>query len=392
MRAVRTVLSTLGGLAAVALVGLSTLSLLVLGCPTELDDDDTVDPMEGLNVEDLGPFTVLEEYEPGGFFQLSVPADATSTTVVMGDVGDDLLTQWSILDPEAAVIWDTASDPNGYNVRCFATDDVHAWQHPTSPSEALREGTYQLEPYADGTPRDVDVTAIYRMGDPAGDQILDVTFHFVGVPGLDSSTVDSHGAFQSMLGHLDTLLFDAGIQLGDVAYEDVTSSVDELTLIESDAGPNSELGRLLAMSGDGIERRMHAFWVQGIDYGGMEVVGQAGSTPGPGVVQGTSHSGVALSAIDLEDKPEFTAVLVAHEFGHYMGLFHTIEKDGMAWDPLDDTPVCGSENDANGDNLLSPDECAGLGGDNLMFWTGTDASTVFTDDQGWVVGRSSLPY
>ena len=200
-----------------SVLALLPLGILLAGCPTDpLDDDDTVDPMEGLEVEDLATFTVLEEYEPGGFLQLAVPADAVSTTVVMGDVGDDLLTQWSVTDPDGAVIWDTAGDPNGYNVRCFATDDVHAWQHPTSPSEALREGTYQLEPYADGTPRDVDVTAIYRMGDPAGDQILDVTFHFVGVPGLDSSTVDSHGAFQSMLGHLDTLLFDAGIQLGDV--------------------------------------------------------------------------------------------------------------------------------------------------------------------------------
>ncbi len=384
----RELLSSLGVLA-LAACGL----FVVLGCPTDpLDDDDTVDPMEGLTVEDLGTFTVLEEYEPGGFFQLSVPADAVSTTVVMGEVGDDLLTQWSITDPDGARIWDTAGDPNGYNVRCFATDDVHAFQHPTSPLEPLREGTYQLEPYADPTPVDVNVTAIHRMGAPGSDLILDVTFHFVGVPGLDSSTVDSHGAFQSMLGDLDVLLADAGIQLGDVAYEDVTQSVDELTLIESDGGPNSELGRLLAMSGEGTERRLHAFWVQGIDYGGMEVVGQAGATPGPGVIQGTSHSGVALSAIDLEDKPEFTAVLVAHEFGHYLGLFHTIEKDGYAWDPLDDTPICGNENDVNEDNLLAPDECDGLGGDNLMFWTGSDASTVVTDDQGWVLQRSSLPY
>ncbi len=376
-----------------SVLALLPLGILLAGCPTDpLDDDDTVDPMEGLEVEDLATFTVLEEYEPGGFLQLAVPADAVSTTVVMGDVGDDLLTQWSVTDPDGAVIWDTAGDPNGYNVRCFATDDVHSFLHPTSPVEPLREGTYQLEPYSDPTPVDVNVTAVHRIGDPGTDLVLDVTFHFVGVPGLDTSTVDGHSAFQTMLGDLDTLLFEAGVQLGDVAYEDVTSSVDELTLIESDDGPGSELGRLLAMSGSGTERRLHAFWVQGIDYGGLEVVGQAGSTPGPGVIQGTSHSGVALSAIDLEDKPGFTAVLVAHEIGHYLGLFHTIEKDGFAWDPLEDTPVCGAENDANGDNLLAPSECDGLGGDNLMFWTGTEDSSVLTDDQGWVFRHSSLPY
>ena len=352
-----------------ALIVLAPVAALLPGCPTEIDDDDTVDPMEGIEVDDMGTFTVLEEYEPGGFLQLAVPADAASATVVMGDVGDDLITQWSVTDPDGGIIWDTASDPNGYNVRCFATDDVHSFLHPTSPAEPLREGTYQLEPYSDPTPADVDVTAVYRIGEPASDLVLDVTFHFVGVPGLDTSTVDGHSAFQSMLGDLDTLLFDAGVQLGDVAYEDVTSSVDELTLIESEDGPNSELGQLLAKSGSGIERRLHAFWVQGIDYGGLEVVGQAGSTPGPGVVQGTSHSGVALSAVDLDDKPDFTAVLVAHEIGHYLGLFHTIEKDGFSWDPLEDTPICGAENDLNGDLLLAPSECDGLGGDNLMFWT-----------------------
>lgn len=391
MNALRQFLHGVGG---AALAAGATSLLIALGCPTDpVDDDDVTDPMEGLVVDDLGTFTVLETYEPGGFLNVAIPADAVGTTVVMGEVGDDLLTQWSITDPEGAKIWDMGGgDPNTYNVRCFPTDDVHSFQHPTAPDEPVREGTYQLEPYADTLPIDVDVTAVHRIGEPGGDLVLDVTFHFVGVPGLDTSTVDGHAAFQTMLGDLDTILLDAGIQLGDVAYHDVTDSVDELTLIESDEGPSSELGRLLSMSGNAIERRLHAFFVQGIDYSGMEVVGQAGSTPGPGVVQGTSHSGVALSAVDLDANPEFTAVLVGHEFGHYLGLFHTIEKDGFAWDPLDDTPACPPDNDTNGDTLLAPEECAGMGADNLMFWTGTESSTVLSDDQGWVLQRSSLPY
>jgi hypothetical protein len=67
-------------------------------------------------------------------------------------------------------------------------------------------------------------------------------------------------------------------------------------------------------------------------------------------------------------------VVLMHEIGHFLGLFHTSESSGVVLDPLTDTPECGSEQDLDHDHSLSAFECAGHGGDNLMFWTGAGAN------------------
>ena len=58
--------------------------------------------------------------------------------------------------------------------------------------------------------------------------------------------------------------------------------------------------------------------------------------------------------------------VLAHELGHYLGLFHLVERDGFLNEALADTPACPGERDTDG-NGLTPEECAGVGGDNLMF-------------------------
>lgn len=366
---------------------------LLPGCPETDDDDSSGDdddmsiPMDDLEIVDLGTFNAT--YAGEVFLDLDVPAGASSSTVVMEGGGSALLTQYSVRDPDANVIY-TFDDPYASDVRCFPTDDVHTFQHPTSPNEAIRAGVYQLEPFSDEASVQTSITAIHRMSG-GGDSIA-VAFHFVGVPGLDAATAPTHENFQIAVDEMDAILSGAGIVIDDIVYEDVTTSVDELTIIGSDAGPNSELGRLLAMSGSGLERRLHLFVVQGIDYGGLEVVGQAGSAPGPAVIQGTSHSGIAISAIDLESDPTITGLATAHEIGHYLGLYHTTEKAGDGWDPLDDTAFCGPENDTNSDGYVAASECAGLGGDNVMFWSPPSGSTDLTANQEYVMVRNPLPY
>ncbi len=119
-----------------------------------------------------------------------------------------------------------------------------------------------------------------------------------------------------------------------------------------------------------------------------EIFGIAGDIPGPLVP--TGRSAVLISA-DLAAGPngEFSAEerrllaeTMAHEVGHFLGLFHPVETSWETWDVLDDTPTCDNEF-----------ECVQELGDNLMFpfpvcagFTCTPQD-IITDEQSDVMHR-----
>ncbi len=91
-------------------------------------------------------------------------------------------------------------------------------------------------------------------------------------------------------------------------------------------------------------------------------LGFAGNIPGP--LTSTGLSAVAVSAtmgagpdgrFDERDT-RLLAETMAHEVGHYLGLFHPVETSFQSWDNLDDTPSC-----------TDGDSCLLELGDNLMY-------------------------
>jgi hypothetical protein len=81
------------------------------------------------------------------------------------------------------------------------------------------------------------------------------------------------------------------------------------------------------------------------------------------------------------------ALTMAHEAGHYLGLFHTTEAEATLFDPLDDTPQCERARDDNGDGLLDYGECRGAGAENLMFWAAGKVEDL-SPHQGFVMRRN----
>ncbi len=97
-------------------------------------------------------------------------------------------------------------------------------------------------------------------------------------------------------------------------------------------------------------------------------------------MQGTAGSGIAIATDMMADDATMLGRTLAHEIGHYLGLFHTSEADGSVLEALQDTPECRIERDTD-HNGLSVQDCAGFGADNLMFWAKTTGTTLTPDQQ-----------
>lgn len=127
----------------------------------------------------------------------------------------------------------------------------------------------------------------------------------------------------------------------------------------------------------------------GFDLTTSGLLGESSGIPGPPVP--TFKSCVGVSAVNAagadgvfsDEDVRVLGETIAHEIGHYMGLFHPVEADYASFDPLIDTPTCGSEG-----------ECDGVLGSNNMYYTpiadGSGAlipQSLFTSQQRGVLNR-----
>lgn len=241
---------------------------------------------------------------------------------------------------------------------------------------------------------------------PAGTN-LDVNFYLVanGLP-FDHSNAASNPSVRRMVQTYTAIFAAHGINVRNVNFHDVSPIAVQRfgTNIRADAtGPCDELDQMFTLSSDNSTNTINLFLVQSIRQSSSgssagTVVGVDGSIPGPATLNGTVHSGAAVSLADLfygvctgnmnlaGCGADRVAYIAAHESGHFLGLFHTTEMEGDSFDPITDTPKCpclscafasdqpkcGTAS-ASGQPLVTAGRCVNPGGgcgggDNLMFW------------------------
>jgi hypothetical protein len=221
---------------------------------------------------------------------------------------------------------------------------------------------------------------------------------------------------------LSTFLGRAGLCLGTVTFHDLPAwlhrrfpngSVD----ISAD-GPCSPISQLFTAA-VAPRRAVHLFLVEELlsnaGPGGSISIGIDGSIPGPSGFPGTIYGGAAVGLFGALERgactsgtpaigtcgPDYLAYVAAHEVGHWLGLYHSTEADGLSFDPLTDTPRCpcpscapAAERGRCGSAAFGgmlPAWCTGAsgcgGGSNLMFWLLDEARSTgaLSRDQGQVV-------
>ena len=374
-----------------ALAGLLSQACTVTEGPID-DGGGLSDPGGPVSVTDCGTADVGD---PGEEFEFEVPAGAQSfALVVEGIPPQTLMVADLITSPSGEVVFDFQNDI--VINRTDAVDVLYTALVPTNPAVAVEEGDWVLNLFGDGS-FEGELTCITK-NQAATDRLIDLNLYFVGLDGvLDATTAETDETWTNIMANVNAIYSSAGIGVRAITYNDLSN--EAYAVIDNDA----ELQDMFASVGRSSEVAINMFLVADLEgTGGFTLLGKAGGVPGPPVMQGTARSGVAISMADylaavaamdqtmIDEAAALTELIMAHETGHFLGLYHTSEKEpGLGHDPLSDTSECDASADVDMDMTLSAAECGSDGG-NLMFWSPLNVDRALTSSQGSVMLANPL--
>jgi hypothetical protein len=184
---------------------------------------------------------------------------------------------------------------------------------------------------------------------------------------VDTATVGSSPELAKRVDRYFEVMKDLiGIDRGEVVYHLESASLASLDGIDAIVQ-----GFSVSDSKRNGLQEMHLLFTNAIKQDGEEIAaGISPGVPGAAMIFGRGVSGIIISPdghTDERVRIEADAQTMVHETGHFIGLNHTTEFDGVLSDPLSDTPLCttmdGSKTLSN--LRLCPDRA------NLMFAAAT---------------------
>ncbi len=330
------------------------------------------------------PQLVLDESGHTGRRIVEVAATASSLTIAVEGEDHQGLVVEHIEDPEgrvvtsarpAVAITQADRDRLPFPGPWLSVNRVHgglgvtAAVVPNNPSVSLVEGAWSFRVAAInalGRPSRGLVDVVVRLRHSHVEELrvpLRLNLHFTGAKGWQAEGVANDLDFRRMMGTAVTLMREAGV---DLRIEDYADAADHFRWLSVDQG----LPALLSLGG--AELGVDVFFVSGFVGEHQGVLGVAGGVPGPAGLDGSRASGVVV-AIDEFDDPRYAGSTLAHELGHFLGLFHTVESDARYSDQLQDTPP----GDEGMGNLMYP---------HLVL----ERAQRFSRQQGEVMRRSAL--
>ena len=142
-----------------------------------------------------------------------------------------------------------------------------------------------------------------------------------------------------------------------------------------EVGPRDGLQNEAAAVGTADKVRLNLFLVSQVWAGNL--LGLSGQIDGA-KRNGDLATGVVCFYFD--GQPGALAAVIAHEICHYLGLWHTVEGNGVH-DRILDTPNCPA--------IGTDSVCAVEGGDLLMHWR-ANGGMLLTNGQGLVIRSHAL--
>ncbi len=212
-----------------------------------------------------------------------------------------------------------------------------------NPDLAVVPGTYKLylgtfdpkkkatEDILEAVDGDIERVSLVLRRAHTGSGLLDLNIHFSPGTGLTADTAAEDEYFVNTLARLEMIYRSRfGVALGEIETFDLPETEDEV--VDGDDARN--ICRHYSKPGPN-SASINLFFVKSLDFAG----GFSGGIPGAPGLFGHAGSGIVMRKYN-----DYTTMgaLIAHEMGHFLGLFHTTEFTGLP-DPIEDTVVCPAE-------------------------------------------------
>jgi hypothetical protein len=331
---------------------------------------DAPTPPADVDLVDLGTVDVGEDGASGTIL-VDVDERIQGLTLVVLGQPDALVMVTRVEAADGAVVVDDAEvDPatpgfaqarnlsRGFASQFFSPGRVlparriGAFPVPSSIDVPLRPGRWTMRvghftagvddagrPAPAPLPRPVQVWVLVRRTPPAPGHV-GLALHFTGAGGLSAGVASTSPRFADALSLTRTVFGGVGVDVGDVVYDDLDDGAALRTIVLDE--PTCDGGDLDELVARGRPDRVNVFFVERFECGsvGPFLLGMSPGIPGVPWSSSTPSSGVVVAGTWLDTNPDRFAVTLAHELGHWLGLFHTQENDrfGAAlYDNIDDT-------------------------------------------------------
>ncbi|MDB4932609.1 MAG: hypothetical protein JWM10_5093 [Myxococcaceae bacterium] len=358
-------------------------------------------PITGVTVEDFVLFEGSASVDRSTVaLPVIAPPDTVSLTWVTQDLGGGSLyaTVSNVVDPEGRTLVDrrTWSTLREQQVRTVPSRlEVNTATFPGRDMDPMVPGVFRS---MHALLNDPDATAVStRMmralvrvkrapgGVAANGWTLRMRVFVGGVAGLNATTAPTNPRLQAAVARMRAIYATAGVNVFVDGYADLRAA-DGARFATIDS--QEELRSLFRLTAGVTGDVLPLFIVRGISStAGLEnAIGIAGGIDGPPGIHGTGSSGVVVSWDNTFGRTDLLAQVMAHECGHYLGLWHSMERlaactaagqmDCSLWggvDNLSDTPAT----------------MAGASR-NLMYWTTSGNNEALSAGQGLMMRVNPL--